>query len=190
MLLLLLFCHRYIQWDFGWYRRYKANYAPGWRQGGKFHGHRHLLQSEPNMLQTAAAVNITQMEQNDSIIIPPCLQSGVVSYKNICKQCNNNNVTAKITVNVTRSGVVGYLGQDPLGFVAPVITVTPDSNIVILTSYSGPNKIPGSDIPAYPGALISCMAPSTMHCLLTFNVVIACNVLYKPYKMRAHLVFL
>lgn len=34
-------------WGFGWYRRYKRNYAPGWSRPSKFIGHkRHLLEQQ------------------------------------------------------------------------------------------------------------------------------------------------
>jgi hypothetical protein len=91
-----------------------------------------------------------QQQQNETILLPPCLL-GSQSYSNTCKQCNYTGVSVTLTVNVTRSGVISQLGQNPLGFTAPGIAVTPEGSIVIVTSYSGPAQHPNSTLPAYPG---------------------------------------
>jgi hypothetical protein len=139
-----LFPHRYWynQWDFGWYRRYKRNYAPGWNKPSKGMYGRRLQQQQ-------------QQQQNETILLPPCLL-GSHSYSNTCKQCNYTNVSVALTVNVTRSGVISQLGQNHLGFVAPGIAVTPGGSIVIVTSYSGPAQHPNSTLPAYPGESDTC----------------------------------
>jgi hypothetical protein len=128
----------YKQWDFGWYRRYKRNYAPGW--------------SKPNKGIYGRRLQQQQQQQNETIMIPPCLL-GSQSYSNTCKQCNYTGVTASVTVNVTRSGVISQLGRNPLGLAAPGIAVTAGGSIVIVASYSGPFQHPNSTLPAYAGEL-------------------------------------
>jgi hypothetical protein len=91
-----------------------------------------------------------QQQQNETILLPPCLL-GSQSYSNTCKQCNYTGASVTLSVNVTRSGVISQLGQNPLGFAAPGIAVTPGGSIVIVTSYSGPAQHPNSTLPAYPG---------------------------------------
>lgn len=170
-------------WGFGWYRRYKRNYAPGWSQPSKFIGHkRHLLEapadSDSDLQQEqqqqahqqqqqqrsrgmgvsrqlqqvpAAAVPPTQQLQNETILVPPCLLSSTY-YKNTCKQCNYSWLAVRVTVTPLRRGLLNFTASDnPLGFNAPTLAVTPGGSIVVVASYSGPNNHPNSSAPAYPG---------------------------------------
>jgi len=172
--------HRYSRnaWGFGWYRRYKRNYAAGWSRPGKFIGHRrHLLQDQQDDMlhqhqqlqqwhaagrssglrrlmdlqgDVTPAINASQL-QNETIMIPPCLLSSTY-YKNTCKQCNYSRLGVKLSVGVVRRGFLNRTaGANPLGFTAPSIAVTPGGVIIITTGYSGPSNHPSSSAPAYPG---------------------------------------
>jgi hypothetical protein len=151
-------------WGFGWYRRYKRNYAPGWSRGSKFIGHRrHILQQQQQqhigdvstgrrLLQAELPPTLppTQL-QNETIMVPPCLLSSTY-YKNTCKQCNYSRLAVTVTVTPVRRGLLNYtLSAHPLGFTAPTIAVTPGGSIVVVAGYSGPNNHPNSSAPAYPG---------------------------------------
>jgi hypothetical protein len=148
---------RFNQYNFDWWSRYKRNYAPGWSRPTKWvgkHRRRSLLQAWPpadNSTDSDVVFVDSSLLHNTTFALPPCLQSGQ-SYKNTCKQCNFTNVTATITANAIRSGYLAQGNvQNPIGFVAPAITVTPDGSIVIVTGYSGPRAHPNSDQLAYPG---------------------------------------
>jgi hypothetical protein len=89
--------------------------------------------------------------QNETIMVPPCLLSSTY-YKNTCKQCNYSHVTVKVTVTPTRRGLLNATSSDnPLGFVAPTVAVTPGGSVVVIAGYAGPNNHPNSSAPAYPG---------------------------------------
>lgn len=115
-----------------------------------------LQMTDDNLSDPAAAIGLDfnkSLLQNDTMIIPPCLRTGL-SYKNTCKKCDYTNLTASIRVNVTRSGTVSFLGADPLGFVAPAVIVLPGGSVVISTGFSGPGNIPDTNQRAYPGKQI------------------------------------
>lgn len=129
-------------WGFGWYRRYKRNYAPGWSQGGKFIGHkRHLLetaaesdsdsdmqqqqQTHHHQQQRSRGVGVSrQLRQAPAAAVPPTqqLQNETILvppcllsstyYKNTCKQCNYSRLGVRVTVTPLRRGLLNFTASD------------------------------------------------------------------------------